>query len=648
MQKLLEKLNEKQREAVSAGNGPLLVIAGAGSGKTLVLTHRIAHLIIKKGVRPEQICAVTFTNKAAREMKERITHILNDYGRASDSHALFLGTFHSLCLKLLRAHAEKLGYGTNFVIFDEKDKLSLIKTACEEQRIDPKRFPPELFAHIISRCKNKLMTPKDKDDEEENAGDPLAETARGIYEHYQRALKAHNGIDFDDMIMQAVVLLENHPAVRAHYQHTFQHLLIDEYQDTNLAQYRLARLLADAHENICAVGDMDQAIYGWRQADIANILNFEKHYPQAKVILLEENYRSTGNILSAANALIGKNKLRKEKNLFTRGAEGAKIRIVMTASETEEARFIARTITEGTRRKEYHFSDFAALYRTNAQSRAIEEAFMHARIPYVMLGGFKFYERKEVKDALCYLRFLANPKDAVSLARIVAVPPRGIGKVSLLRFLEKGEATAPMAAFLALMESLREEIRTLPLSEFVKRVLKKTGLETHLAQAGKDEAARLENVRELVSAAARWDNVPAQEGLTALLDGVALASREDETHAQNAVRLMTVHSAKGLEFTAVFVAGMEDNVFPHSRAKRSPEELEEERRLCYVAITRAKNQLWLLYAQSRILYGKPQTNPPSRFLFDIPERLVAFWAQGKELSLNLSDLENGIVDIERG
>ncbi len=644
MQKLLEKLNERQKEAVETVAGPLLVIAGAGSGKTLVLTHRIAHLIIEKGVRPEQILAVTFTNKAAREMKDRVARILDDYGRAESSHALFLGTFHSLCLKVLRAHAEKIGYGTNFVIFDEKDKLGLIKTACAEQEVDPKRFPPELFAHIISRRKSKLMTPKDS--EEEEASDPFAETARGIYERYQRALKAHNGVDFDDMVMQAVLLLENHPVVRAHYQNTFQYLLIDEYQDTNLAQYRLARLLAGAHENICAVGDMDQAIYGWRQADIANILNFEKDYPRAKVILLEENYRSTGNILSAANALIGKNKLRKEKNLFTRGESGAKIRIVMTANETEEAQFIARTIKEEVRKNQSRWADFAVLYRTNAQSRAVEEALMYARIPYVMLGGFKFYERKEVKDALCYLRFIANQKDAVSLARIVAVPPRGIGKASLLRFLEKNEATAHMAEFLALIASLREEMRTLPLSEFVQRVLKKTGLEAHLAEEKKNEAARLENVRELVSAAARWDNLPAAEGLTALLDGVALAGREDETHAHNAVRLMTVHSAKGLEFTAVFVAGMEDNVFPHSRAKRSPEELEEERRLCYVAVTRAKKQLWLLYAQSRMLYGKSHANPPPRFLFDIPERLVAFWAQGKELSLGLSDLESGIIDIE--
>ncbi|MBI3685675.1 UvrD-helicase domain-containing protein [Candidatus Azambacteria bacterium] len=643
MQKLLEKLNERQKEAVHITEGPLLIIAGAGSGKTLVLTHKIAYLIVEKKVSPEHILAVTFTNKAAREMKERVTHILREYGHDADAAMLSLGTFHSLCLNILRTHADKLGYARNFVIFDEKDQLGLIKAACEAYKIDSERFAPEVLAGAISKLKSRLIAPSDPD---QDIGDPFLQMTHRVYGHYQRALKAHNAIDFDDMIMQAIELFERHGAVRAHYQNAFRYLLIDEYQDTNFAQYRFVRLLGDTHQNICAVGDMDQAIYGWRQADIANILNFEKDYPRTKIILLEENYRSTGNILSAANTIIGKNKLRKEKNLFTRSGEGGKIHVVMTDSETEEANFIARTIKEFVKTRAYPFSHFAVLYRTNAQSRAIEEAFMHARIPYVVLGGFKFYERREVKDALSYLRFIINPKDSASLKRIVSVPPRGIGKVALERFFATGAPTKQMGEFLALMESFRHDIKNLPLSRFVKHVVKKSGLEEYFMRAGEEGVTRWENVLELVSAAAHYDGIPAKEAITRLLDGVALASREDEEHAQNAARLMTIHSAKGLEFTAVFVAGMEDNVFPHSRSKRSPEELEEERRLCYVAITRAKKNLWLLYAQSRRLYGQLQTNPPSRFLFDIPEHLVAFFARGKELSIDLKDLESGIIDIE--
>lgn len=643
MHNLLEKLNERQKKAVLATDGPLLVIAGAGSGKTLVLTHKIAYLILEKGVRPEEILAVTFTNKAAREMKERLERLLKARGGAGDARRVVLGTFHAFCLTILRAHAEKLGLTERFVIFDEKDQLALIKAACDELAIDQKRFAPELFSWAISKHKSKLTLPAALD---ETAQDPFSAAVRLVYETYQRALLAHNAVDFDDMIMLAVLLLEQHETVRAHYQNAYRYLLIDEYQDTNYAQYRLARLLAQEHNNICAVGDMDQAIYGWRAADVTNILNFEKDYENTRVVLLEENYRSTGNILSAANTIIAKNKMRREKNLFTKNGEGTKIHVILARTETDEAEFVSRTIARAVRKQENTYADFAVLYRTNAQSRAVEEAFMHARIPYVVLGGLKFYARKEVKDMLSYLRFIANPKDKTSLSRIVSVPARGIGKVALERFIERGEATAAMQKFLALAEMLRGDLAQMPLSQFVKHVGVKTGLRDHFVQAGKEGLSRWENVLELISVAGRYDNVPATEALTRLLDNVALASAEDEDAAHNAVRLMTVHSAKGLEFTSVFVVGMEDNVFPHSRAKHEPAELEEERRLCYVAVTRAKKQLWLSAAQSRMLFGQLQANPPSRFLFDIPEHLVSFASASGVPSLDISEFEDGIIDIE--
>lgn len=643
MHNLLEKLNERQKEAVSVTDGPLLVIAGAGSGKTLVLTHKIAYLILEKGVPSEEILAVTFTNKAAREMKERLERLLKAQGRIGDAHRVVLGTFHSFCLTILRAHAPLLGLTDRFVIFDEKDQLALIKTACDELAIDPKRFAPELFSWAISKHKSKLTLPSALEETEQ---DPFLTALRLVYEKYQRALLAHNAVDFDDMIMLAVLLLEKNEAVRTQYQNAYRYLLIDEYQDTNFAQYRLAHLLAQKHNNICAVGDMDQAIYGWRAADVTNILNFEKDYSNTRVVLLEENYRSTANILSAANTVIAKNKMRREKNLFTKNGEGTKINVILARTETDEAEFVSRTITRAVRKQENTYADFAVLYRTNAQSRAIEEAFMHARIPYVVLGGLKFYARKEVKDMLSYLRFIANPKDITSLSRIVSVPPRGIGKVALERFLEHGEATSAMQKFLTLMETLRGNLGEMPLSQFVKHVGIKTDLRDHFVEAGKEGLTRWENVLELITVAGRYDNIASTEALTRLLDNVALASAEDEDAIQNAVRLMTVHTAKGLEFASVFVVGMEDNVFPHSRTKHAPAELEEERRLCYVAITRAKKQLWLSAAQSRMLYGQMQSNAPSRFLFDIPEHLVSFTSTNGLPTINISDLEDGIIDIE--
>lgn len=642
MEKILEKLNEKQREAVRITEGPLLVVAGAGSGKTLVLTHKIAYFIIEKGVPPSHIFAVTFTNKAAREMKERVDRILREHHRPSAASELTIGTFHSVCLSLLRTHAEKIGYPRHFVIFDDRDQTELLKNICEELAIDTERFPPSLFGAVISKHKSRLAPFEN----EENGG-AFARLLPHVFERYQQELRAHAAVDFDDMIGLAVRLLESRPDVRALLQRQFRYILVDEYQDTNVAQVRLLDLLASPDAHMCAVGDLDQAIYSFREADIHHILHFDRDHHGTKIVTLEENYRSTQNILSAANVLISKNKLRKEKNLFTRKGDGAKLAVVMTQSEEDEAAFVAHAIHDAVRKKESIFSDWAVLYRTNAQSRAIEEALIRTRIPYVVLGGLKFYERKEVKDVLAYLRFVANPRDRVSLKRIVAVPPRGIGKVALEMFVQKGMESPKLKAFLSLCAEWREAQKAMPLSRFVLHLIRVSGMTSHFSAKGEEGSVRLENVRELATAASHYDAYAPEDALMRFLDNAALASREDEAHKENAARLMTVHSAKGLEFRFVFVTGMEDSVFPHTKSTKTQEELEEERRLCYVAFTRAKEALWLTFAQKRRLFGRTQSNPPSRFLFDIPEQIVVFSAAGNATSaLDPLDLKEGMVDIE--
>lgn len=641
MADLLTNLNEKQREAVTATDGPVLVIAGAGSGKTMVLTHRIAHIIASGAAAPENILAVTFTNKAAGEMRERIHRLLKDLPRSPGT--LSIGTFHSICLIILRSHAKACGLESGFVIFDSRDQESLVKEICGKLDINAEKFTPGSFLNLISSLKSKLISPESFADDAVEAFDRMA--AR-VYLAYQDALREHNAVDFDDMIMLCVRLFEKNDDILASYQEKFRYILIDEYQDTNYAQYRFATLLAKKYRNICAVGDLDQAIYGWRQADITNILNFEKEYPDAKVIVLEENYRSTQTILSAANTIISKNTMRKEKNLFTRNNPGEKISVVVCDNERKEAEFVARTITRIAREQNGSFSDIAVLYRTNAQSRAIEEAFLRYRIPYAVLGGLKFYERKEVKDVLAYLRVIANPRDMVSLRRIINLPPRGIGKVSLDRFFARGERSAHIEEFFALIDALREERAKLPLSQFIKAVLARTGLEAHLAKDKKEGESRIENIRELISAASYHDEESPEYALTTFLDNAALVTESEETGMGGAVHAMTMHAAKGLEFHSVFVIGMEDNIFPHSRSKRSAAEMEEERRLCYVAITRAKRDLWLTYARARTVYGQTQSNPPSRFLFDIPERLVSFSVYEGGGFVHRDDFENGIIDIE--
>lgn len=642
MTDLFANLNEKQREAVSSVKGPVLVIAGAGSGKTMVLTHRIAHIIASGAAAPENILAVTFTNKAAGEMKERVYRLLKDLPRSSSS--LSIGTFHSICLLLIRTHAKECGLQPGFVIFDTRDQESLIKEICTKMEINMEKFTPGSFLNTISTLKSKLIHPETFADE---ATEPTEKMAARVYLAYQEGLLDHNAVDFDDMIMMCVGLFERHPDILARYQEKFRYILIDEYQDTNYAQYRFVTLLAKKYRNICAVGDLDQAIYGWRQADITNIMNFEKEYPDAKVVVLEENYRSTQTILSAANTVISKNTMRKEKNLFTRNGAGEKINVIVCANERKEAEFVARAILDIAREsRSGSFSDIAILYRTNAQSRAIEETFMRYRIPYKVIGGLKFYERKEIKDVLAYLRVIINPRDLVSLKRVINFPPRGIGAVTLDRFFESGERTPRIDAFFALIDALKEERATVPLSQFIKTVIARTGLEDHFAKDKKEGETRIENIRELITAASYHDEESPEFALTTFLDNAALVAGEQEEENGGAVHVLTMHAAKGLEFQSVFIVGMEDNIFPHSRSKRSPAEMEEERRLCYVAITRAKKNLWLTYARMRTVYGQTQSNPPSRFLFDIPERLVSFTMYEGGPSVSRDDFEDGIIDIE--
>ncbi len=659
MEHLLEKLNSVQRKAVLATDGPILIIAGAGSGKTMVLTHKIAYLAFENSIALDRILAVTFTNKAATEMKERVIKLLQRQdGSRVGSGDLSIGTFHSICLKIIRKHSALCGYGQNFTIADAKDQEHIIKSIMVKRNIDEKQYAPELFIYHISKLKNRLIDPKQHAESANGIG-AFPELAARVYFDYQDALKTHNAVDFDDIIMQCVTLLKTHPDVCAFYQEQFQYIFIDEYQDTNHAQYQLTHLLARKHKNICVVGDSDQAIYGWRQADMTNILNFEKDYPATQVFVLEENYRSTQTILHAANMVIKKNKERKEKNLFTKNQLGEKIKVVSVMNEKQEAEFVAEKIKALMRVERWQFSDFAVLYRTNAQSRVIEEAFMKHRIPYRITGGFKFYDRKEIKDMLAYIKFVYNDKDIVSLRRIINTPARGIGKASLEKFLRDGARTKHIDTFFALLARLREAQHTMPLSDFIKYIAKESGTQEELRDGTTEEVSRWENILELASAASSYGSaaqegagageVPAAKVIGEFLDNAALVSQEEEI-TQRSVNVMTVHSAKGLEFRVVFLIGMEDGIFPHQRSKNSLAELEEERRLCYVALTRARAYIYLIYAKSRKLYGQTKINPPSRFLFDIPEHFVSFEEyQGNLFTRPLADgldFENGIVDFD--
>lgn len=635
MSQLLNELNEAQRRAVLTTEGPVLMLAGAGSGKTKALTHRIAYLVSDKGVSPGQILAVTFTNKAAGEMRQRVLKLL---GKPADNRSFlpFIGTFHSICVRMLRRDGDQIGLSKSFSIFDAQDALAATKQAMRQLGIDEKQFNPNLISNLISSAKNELLGPESY---AKHVHGGAQEVAAKVYPVYERILAEAGALDFDDLIMKTVKML-GQPQLLDKWQRQFSYVLIDEYQDTNHAQYRLVKLLAQSHRNICVVGDDWQAIYSWRGANFQNILDFEKDYPDAAIIKLEQNYRSSKNILDAADAIITKNVVRSKKALWTDQDAGEKVQVVTAYDQDHEADIICQTVDRLVRAGGNRLRDLAVLYRVGAQSRSLEEACLRHNIPYKMVGGTRFYERKEIKDALAYLRFINNPGDTVSFNRIINLPPRGLGDKSLERLgaYQRGHnlhlldalltssqvegltprARGALVGFYDLIYGLRQEIENLSVSQLLDRVLKQSGYLDYLDDGSIPAAERLENVKELLSVAETFNEL----GLEGFLEEIALVSDIDNYSTDaDAITLMTLHAAKGLEFEVVFMPGMEEGIFPHGRSAFDQAELEEERRLCYVGMTRAKRQLVMLHTQSRLLYGGVQHNPPSRFVLDIPADL---------------------------
>ena len=640
---LMQGLNEPQRRAVACLQGPLLIVAGAGSGKTRVLTFRIANLL-EHGVPPYRILAITFTNKAAREMRERVDALIGD--AAQD---VWLSTFHSFCARFLRMELEHYGrYAKNFVIYDAADSKGLIRECLKELNIDEKHTAPGAVQAHISDAKNRLL---DVAAFTAQATDFFAEQVAKIYALYQSKLQENNALDFDDLLMLTVELLTKNEELRTKYQKKFQYILVDEYQDTNGAQYAITKLLAAEHRNICVVGDADQSIYGWRGADMRNIMNFEKDYPEATVILLEQNYRSTKNILAAANAVIENNLTRKKKELWTDNPTGDRITIYEGATEKNEASYIVREVERLHTMFHVKYGDIAVLYRTNAQSRNIEEAFYATGVPYAMVGSVRFYDRREIKDIIAYLRVIYNPRDTLSLLRIINVPRRGLGPTSIARMMETAEeyrislfevitdaqllsmipklsakVKLALEEFAAMIFTFMGQLGTRPIHEIVEDVIETSGYAAALEEEKKeDNRDRLENLREFISVAKNFDDGAAEgeNGLADFLAQIALISDVDQTEqSDGTVTLMTFHAAKGLEFPAVFMAGMEEGLFPHSRTLLDDTEIEEERRTCYVGITRAERRLYLTYARQRTIYGRTEMSRPSRFLAEIPEELV--------------------------
>jgi DNA helicase-2/ATP-dependent DNA helicase PcrA len=637
----VERLNPRQREAVQTTEGPLLIMAGAGSGKTRVLTHRIAYLIGKKRVAPWSILAITFTNKAAREMQERVEALVGP--GAAD---IWVSTFHSMCVRILRRDIERLGYTKNFTILDSADQLSVVRACMKDLNYDTKKFEPRMIQAKISGAKNELLSPERYAD---RAGDYVDRIAADVYLLYQKRLKSNNSLDFDDLIMATIDLFKAEPDVLDFYRNKFRYIHVDEYQDTNRAQYILCRMLAEKHRNICVVGDSDQSIYRWRGADITNILNFEKDYPEAVTILLEQNYRSTANILDAANAVIARNVGRKPKNLWTDRGPGEPIRVCQAESEHEEGLYVANEIRKN-REAGRRYSDHAILYRTNAQSRIIEEMLIKAEIPYQIVGGIRFYERKEIKDLLAYLRLISNPHDDISLERIINVPKRGIGDTTLAKLTAEaarrgasifevlgdpgdldiaGKTRAALEGFRQMIEDLSRMVDYLSVTELTEQMLERTGYREELKRENTIESqSRIENIDEFLSVTQDFEQRNEDKSLVAFLTDLALIADidtldgdADGRDADDAVVLMTMHSAKGLEFPIVFIIGMEEGVFPHSRALMDDEELEEERRLAYVGITRAEERLYLTCARVRTLFGRTMANMPSRFLQEVPDEL---------------------------
>jgi DNA helicase-2/ATP-dependent DNA helicase PcrA len=659
---LLEGLNDMQSQAVQSTEGPLLIMAGAGSGKTRVLTHRVAYLIEEKNVNPWNVLAITFTNKAAREMRERVANLLGEV--ASE---IWVSTFHALCVRILRQNIDQIGYNRAFSIADPSEQKTLIKHILAELNYDPKKFDPRSVLGTISNAKNDLKTPLAY---RESAANPYEKVVADIYEEYQRRLKTNQALDFDDLIMKTIQLFKEHPETLEFYQNKFHYIHVDEYQDTNQAQYQLVTMLAERFRNICVVGDSDQSIYGWRGADMQNIMNFESDYPDSKTVMLEQNYRSSQNILKAANSVIKNNIERKPKELWTDNAEGDKISYYRGQTGNDEVHFIAQKIREQIKENQLEYGDFAILYRTNAQSRLIEDTFVKANIPYLMVGGHKFYDRKEIRDVLSYLTLIANEDDSMSFERVINEPKRGIGATSLAKLqafanennwsLLKAARSVQIANgissrarnaiedFAKVIDALRKAGEFLNITELTEAVLDKTGYRSALEKTRTMESeARLENIDEFLTVTKQFDDKNEAEGnqladengdnlqLVDFLADLALVSDQDSVEDEpSAVTLMTLHAAKGLEFPVVFLVGMEDGIFPLSRAMMDQDQLEEERRLAYVGITRAQKKLYITNAYSRMLYGRTQNNPASRFIGEIDQAYLKSENENKTAKSN--------------
>ena len=637
MQEILKELNDKQCEAVINTEGPCLVIAGAGSGKTKVLTHKIAYILQEKNIKPWEIIAITFTNKAANEMKERIAKLIGD-----DIRDMWVGTFHSICVKILRRFIDRIGFDSSFIIFDTSDQKTLIKNCLKDLNIDDKLFSEKSVQSEISNAKNQMLEPSQYTARAN--GDFRKEKIAIIYELYQKRLKENNAIDFDDIINFTIKILMENPDVLEYYSNKFKYVLVDEYQDTNKAQFTLITLLASKNGNITVVGDNDQSIYGFRGSDITNILNFEKDFPGTKIIKLEQNYRCTGNILEIANAVIKNNEVKYKKKLWTENEVGNLPKVYLADNEYDEGEYIVEQIEHLRREEYYKYSDFAVLYRMNSQSRAIEDILRRENIPYKIIGGLKFYERKEIKDIIAYLRLIQNTSDNLSFKRIINEPKRGIGKtsldeiekiananeISMYSVLKEAENYGLNRVFLKSREFINaiEELIAkkdqLKISELIKLTLKKTGYTKALEDENTIESEnRIENLNEFLTVAIEFEEQFAENSLQEFLEGITLSTDLDNMEeSEDTVTLMTLHSAKGLEFTAVFLVGMEEGIFPGNQSMLDQKELEEERRLCYVGITRAKENLFLTCSKKRTIFGSTSCNPVSRFLKEIPQELL--------------------------
>lgn len=632
---VLEGLNEAQAAAVEVAKGPLLILAGAGSGKTKTLTHRIAHLIAHEHIWPSQILAVTFTNKAAKEMRERLGKLLSEDSSRRDFMP-WMGTFHGICVRLLRQDGQSIGISRNFVIYDEDDRQSLIKQAMKKLGLVDRTMKPSQISGIISNAKNQMIDP---DEFEATAGYPYQKSVAKIYRTYEQMRKDAGALDFDDLLLDGVRLLKDAPAIREKWRTQFKHILIDEYQDTNAAQYQIVKLLINDDKNICVVGDDWQSIYSWRGADFTNILNFERDFPGAVVVKLEQNYRSTGNILEAAHNVISKNTQRTDKELWTAEGPGSPVQVHGVYDETEEARMVGERISTQVQMKARSYGDFAVLYRTNAQSYTLERAFLQLRIPYQLVGGVRFYDRKEIKDVIAYLRLLYQPNDRMSFSRIANVPGRGVGATSLEKFLNwqsehgfdivtalghieetsvvTGKARGGLGSLGRTLKALQSSVETASPAELIEAILAKTGYRDYILDGSPQAEDREANIGSLLSDAQTFLDLPD------FLEEVALMSSADKSADGQKVTLMTLHAAKGLEFPVVFIIGMEEGIIPHARVfDSSPAELEEERRLAYVGMTRAREELHLSYAYSRLQFGQRTYNPTSRFITDMGDQIA--------------------------